>query len=363
MDSKKIAYEPIAGFDNVVRIPLEDIDDTHIVFQVLQDSFEVCFRDGKTRIVVDLQNVQFPTASLIALLVEATSRARRLNGDVKIINLSKSAKNNLVTFSPTSYLSLETEEKFALEDFQQTFVPQDEILENTRDEIIDAPQQEINGPVPEETHASIPDETPKQVEDKTTPLEDQTSPTVDIVEDPFIEQLEGTFQNVQAQPEPNIRETEQEEVAETSDPQETYEDKRHHLRVKSIAKNLYSICDFVMDYAEKTGFDKKEVGKIKIAVYEASLNVIEHAYRSNPENWIDVWVEFDAQKISIEIQDYGYSFEGINKKRYDVQSAMDKAQTGGFGLYIIRRSMDEIEYHADEERGNRLIMMKYLKPN
>jgi len=173
MDSQKIAYEPIAGFDNVVRIPLEDIDDTHIVFQVLQDSFEICFRDGKTRIVVDLQNVQFPTASLIALLVEATSRTRRLNGDVKIINLSKSAKNNLITFSPTSYLSLETEEKFALEDFQETFVPQDEMLESTRDEIIDAPQQETNGPVPGETHASIPDETPKQVEDKTTTIEDQ----------------------------------------------------------------------------------------------------------------------------------------------------------------------------------------------
>ncbi|MEE9165053.1 MAG: hypothetical protein V3U15_02200, partial [Nitrospinota bacterium] len=96
MDSQKVAYEPIAGFDNVVRIPLEGIDDTRIVFQVLQDSFEVCFRDSKTRIVVDLQNVQFPTASLIALLVEATSRARRLNGDVKIINLSNSAKSNLV---------------------------------------------------------------------------------------------------------------------------------------------------------------------------------------------------------------------------------------------------------------------------
>ena len=74
-------------------------------------------------------------------------------------------------------------------------------------------------------------------------------------------------------------------------------------------------------------------------------------------------MEVDSQKITIEIQDYGYSFEGINKKRYDVQSAMNKAQTGGFGLYIIRRSMDEIEYHPDEEQGNRLIMIKYLKPS
>jgi len=380
MDSQKVAYESISGFDNVVRIPLGDIDDTHIVFQVLQDSFEFCFQDGKTKIVVDLQNVQFPTASLIALLVEATSRARRLNGDVKIINLSNSAKSNLVTFSPTSYLSLETEEKFALEDFQETFVPQDEILEGTQNEIIDAPQQEISGPVPKEKPVSIPDEIPPQVEAKATP-EEQTSPTVDIVEDPFIEQLESTFQNAQTQPEPDPEKIDKEEVQEpsepppaqappdtqevieTPEPQETYLEKRHHLRVKSIAKNLYSICDFVTNYAEKAGLDKKEIGKTKIAVYEASLNVIEHAYHSNPENWIDVWVEVDAEKITIEIQDYGYSFEGISKTRYDAQSAMDKAQTGGFGLYIIRRSMDEIEYLPDEEQGNRLIMIKYLKRN
>ena len=380
MDSKNVAYEPIAGFDNVVRIPLEDIDDTHIVFQVLQDSFEICFRDGKTRIVVDLQNVQFPTASLIALLVEATSRARRSNGDVKIINLSSSAKSNLVTFSPTSYLSLETEEKYALEDFQETFVPENEILESTQDEINDAADQEVSKSFRGETPVSIQNESAQQIEDKAS-VEDQASPKVDIVEDPFIEQLESTFQNAQLQHEPNPDKVEKkeiqepteppptqaspktEEVTETPEPQETYQEKRHHLRVKSIAKNLYSICDFVTVYAEKAGLDNKEVGKTKIAVYEASLNVIEHAYHSNPENWIDVWVEIDAEKITIEIQDYGYSFEGISKKRYDVQSAMDKAQTGGFGLYIIRRSMDEIEYHPDEERGNRLIMIKYLNTN
>lgn len=378
MDTKKIAYEPIAGFDNVVRIPLEDIDDTHIVFQILQDSFEVCFRDGKTRIIVDLQNVQFPTASLIALLVEATSRARRLNGDVKITHLSSSAKNNLVTFSPTSYLSLETEEKFALEDFQEMFVSEDKILKNTQDEINDTADQEVRKSSAAETRVSTQDEITQQARDK-APVEDQASPKVDIVEDPVIEQLESTFQNAQLQHMPNPDKVEKKEIQEpsepppiqaspktqeviaTPEPQKTYQKKRPHLRVKSIAKNLYSICDFVTEYAEKAGLDNKEVGKTKIAVYEASLNVIEHAYHSNPENWIDVWVEFDAVKITIEIQDYGYSFEGISKKRYDVKNAMDKAQTGGFGLYIIRRSMDEIEYYPDEKRGNRLIMIKYLK--
>lgn len=371
MNSENVAYEPVPGFENVVRIPLEDIDDTRIVYQILQDSFEICFRDGKTRIVVDLQSVQFPTASLIALLVEATSRARRLRGDVKILNLSKTAKNNFVTFSTTSYLSLESEEKFALEDFHESIIPQDEIFKGGNETIDTSP---------EKTPGPSSDEVKKQIEHK-TPSEDDTSPSVDIVEDPLIEQLGSTFQDTQNMPDSNLGTIGKKEVQdpsipppsqtsskipealETPEPEETYLNKRHHLRVQSIAKNLYSICDFVTDLADKANLDKKEIGKVKIAVYEASLNIIEHAYHSNPENWIDVWVQVDAQKLTIEIQDYGLSFEGISKKRYDVQSAMDKAQTGGFGLYIIRRSMDEIEYHPDEESGNRLVMVKYLKSN
>ena len=46
---------------------------------------------------------------------------------------------------------------------------------------------------------------------------------------------------------------------------------------------------------------------------------------------------------------------------YDVQEVMDKRRSGGFGLHIIRRSMDNVEYHPDLVNGNRLIMVKHLK--
>jgi anti-sigma regulatory factor (Ser/Thr protein kinase) len=44
-------------------------------------------------------------------------------------------------------------------------------------------------------------------------------------------------------------------------------------------------------------------------------------------------------------------------------SAMDHRQTGGFGLYIIRRSMNEIDYQADRVKGNRLTLTKYINKN
>ncbi len=307
MAHSKIVIERIHGFEDVVRIPLANITDSKSIINILRVTFEECFNNGKTKILVDLKNLQFPSSSLIALLIEATSRARKFNGDVKIINISHSAKNNLATFSPLSYLSLEKDENYALQDFN------DSINEDAKPII----------------------------------------PAVDIVDDPIIEKLQKSIE------EPAIEKDVQKnrEVKKTVTNAAT----SNHLRVKSMTNNLYEICDFVTNDAEKVGFNAKDIGKIRIAIYEACLNIIEHAYHSNPDNWIDVWVEYDSKLFTVVLQDYGIGFEELNTQDYDVLSAMDHRKTGGFGLYIIQRSMDKIDYKSDEINGNRFKLVKYIK--
>lgn len=289
MTPEIIKIEPMPGSEDVVRIFLSEVDDIKPMLKVLQNTFDKFFNNGVSKIILDFKNIHFPTSSLIALLIEGTSRARRLNGDIKLINVSHTAKNNLATFTPLSYLTVEANEKYALEGFQTSSM-------NSGDRVI---------------------------------------PSQDIAEVPIIEKFQESFKEIK-------------------------NEKGYHLRVKSMPSYLYNICDFVTGYAEKAGMHEREIGKTKIAVYEACLNVIEHAYHSNPDNWIDVWVEYDNQKFIIIIQDYGMSFEFKNQKGYDVEAAVEGRQTGGFGLYIIRRSMDEVDYQSDHIHGNRLKMVKYL---
>ena len=339
MSMTHLPIERIPGYDHVVRIRLENIQDPQRLSILLHNSFEICFKNRDFKILLDMQKVQYPSSSLIALFVEASSRVRRVNGDVKFINLTKSARNNLATFSPISYLSLEGDEKYALDDFGKAMG-----------------EKKIN-----------------QMSTLQTQPQTQPLPSVDIVEDPIIEKLQNTFEqgnNIQTDVHgdaPNLEAVAKEEIVpnqkNVSEKDDRLEENNYHLRVKSETKNLYSICDFVVDIADKVGFDTKQLGKTKIAVYEACLNVIEHAYHSNSDNWIDVTVVCTDDKFEIQVRDYGIGFEGFdnNKKNYDVLSAMDGRQTGGFGLYIIRRSMDELYYEPNSESGNLLRMVKYMK--
>jgi len=318
MPETKIDFERIPGLEHVVRIPVESYRETQTLLDVIEATLDSCLKNGDSRIILDLKNIRYPSTRLIALLVEATSRARRAKGELKIINLDLKVKNSLADFSPADYLAIENDEEQALHEFGE----------------LPPPKKEKIIPASRIAEDDVTPDTPDRESDV------DFAP-VDIVEDPIIEKLGNSV--------------EQDGESKISEKR-----LRHHLRVSSEARNLYEICDFVTKYAEKAGFDSKDVGKTKIAVYEACLNVVEHAYHSNPDNHIDIWVEYDTEKLVIEIKDYGIGFEGFSDTSYDVFSAMDGRQTGGFGLYIIRRSMDELEYQANEADGNTLRMVKYL---
>jgi len=132
------------------------------------------------------------------------------------------------------------------------------------------------------------------------------------------------------------------------------------IRIPSRAESVYKACDFVMSRAAQAGIPQNEIGKIKIAVYEACLNVIEHAYRSDPNQWITISVKYDDFTLTITIIDNGEGFEAPTNGSFDVIEAASKRKTGGMGLHIIRRSMDNVSYDSDPVMGNRLIMKKNI---
>jgi serine/threonine-protein kinase RsbW len=131
------------------------------------------------------------------------------------------------------------------------------------------------------------------------------------------------------------------------------------LAIPSRPDVVYKACDFVVLISRRMGFSENEVNKIKLAVYEACLNVVEHAYHSDPTKSVRVTVFQTPQKLEVQVIDQGDGFEASNDN-FDVMAAAAARQTGGMGLHIIRRSMDEVAYQRNTHEGNKLIMIKYI---
>jgi anti-sigma regulatory factor (Ser/Thr protein kinase) len=299
MDNSTFRAEITDGLAGLVRFQFEKNNSQQPGSQPAIPAFERLFADGRRNFIFDLQDIPYPSSSLIAFLISATMRARSAHGDVKLVNVAQTAKNNLISFSSLTYLSVEEDENEAEEHLMMDGDGNDGGFEITEVSPLD-----ISTPGP------------------------QSAQSVGNIG--TREEVPGGMQH-------------------------------HHIRVESVASNLYRLCDFVTDHAHRAGMEEKEIGKIKIAVYEACLNVIEHAYHSNPNHWIDLSVQYSPDTFTIAIEDRGLAFSMPAHQNYDVEDAVQKRRTGGFGLHIIRRATDDVDYKADPVNGNRLTMVKKLR--
>ncbi len=97
-------------------------------------------------------------------------------------------------------------------------------------------------------------------------------------------------------------------------------------------------------------FSADALSDIESAVGEALANCAEHGYVNGTH--IDVRCSFDGEALTIEIKDAGQGFD-----RWDATDFVKPLSSAprGYGTYIMRRLMDEIEY---SERGTRVRLVK-----
>jgi serine/threonine-protein kinase RsbW len=100
---------------------------------------------------------------------------------------------------------------------------------------------------------------------------------------------------------------------------------------------------------------------LKLAVDEACTNIIAHGYTGMNPGSIILTLELDQRQVVMTITDFGHAFEPGEALMPDVAAGLEDRPTGGFGLFLIYQTMDEVRYEADED-GNRLTLVKWLRP-
>jgi len=360
MDGKFFQVETVETPVRCVKIRFEED------FAALNDSASVAvllaFEDfvnrhlakGYVHFNLDLTHLPFPNARLIALLLALTVRARRRQGDLKLFNLLPAAQKSFSNFNALHFLTVAPAAKKPtpppiLPSLPRAEIPRPQPLLAAETRAPQSPAMPVRASVTDIDLTEFMQTLPivssvEAVHEISAPAyhpemaEDETAALTEIAEPPLVEAL----------------------VQEIEAPAAAEDEKKFSLRVESQATNLYRLCDFVTAHAFAAGVSEKDIAKMKIAVYEACLNVIEHAYHSRADEWIDIHVRYSPAHFMIVIQDYGLGFEMKPSKDYDVQEVMAERRSGGFGLHIIRRAMDSVEYIPDAINGNRLVMIKQL---
>jgi len=122
-----------------------------------------------------------------------------------------------------------------------------------------------------------------------------------------------------------------------------------------VVRTVTSLVSARMDFSEERNEE------IKIAVGEAFINAIKHAY-SNKHNYqerINIRFLNYPEKLVIVIKDFGRGFDPyfvtVFVKRVDIE----QPERIGLGIFLIKTLMDEVEYDSSLTGGTQVRMTKY----
>jgi serine/threonine-protein kinase RsbW len=133
------------------------------------------------------------------------------------------------------------------------------------------------------------------------------------------------------------------------------------LKIKSRTENLSEIRDFVSLNAHEAGIPDAVVENIMLAVDEACTNIIKHAYKLSPEGEIIIKINYDKEKFTVTIIDYGKSFEPDRIPRPDLQKYYKEHRVGGLGMYLMKSLMDDVEYISIPGKYNQVLLSKNIR--
>ncbi len=121
------------------------------------------------------------------------------------------------------------------------------------------------------------------------------------------------------------------------------------------------VAECAVFMAREMNFQPSKIEDLNTAVTEACLNAIEHGNKMDHNIQMHVTITPTKKTLVVEVRDNGMgilddSYEpDINKKI----NGQDK--TRGWGLFLIKNLMDEVEIKSAPKKGNVLKMVLYRK--
>lgn len=137
---------------------------------------------------------------------------------------------------------------------------------------------------------------------------------------------------------------------------------RYQLTLAAELPSLPVFRSFIKTICtEHGGINDQDCYDIQLAVDEACTNIITHGYAGLNPGSIILTIQLEVDQVSIFITDFGHSFEPAAVPQPNVNAALEDRPLGGFGLFFIYQTMDQVDYETTED-GNRLKFIKRLQP-
>ena len=109
-------------------------------------------------------------------------------------------------------------------------------------------------------------------------------------------------------------------------------------------------------FAKMFGFSPARIEDLKTVVAEAAVNAMQHGNKGRADARVSIRMNLENDTMYVTVTDDG---EGIKKiyPKPDIDRIIDNLDPAtGFGLFLIKQLVDEVDFNIRTEKGNGLRM-------
>ena len=129
------------------------------------------------------------------------------------------------------------------------------------------------------------------------------------------------------------------------------------MTIDAAIENIPAVTAFVEEQLEQYNCPMKAQMQIDIAIDELFSNIAQYAY--NPKTGkatVRVEVTENPMAVVISFIDNGIPYDPLAKADPNVSLPADERQIGGLGIFMVKKSMDDINY--EYKNGQNILKIK-----
>ena len=130
--------------------------------------------------------------------------------------------------------------------------------------------------------------------------------------------------------------------------------------IRSDLREIGKVHDVLESFCTRHEIHQEAASEMDLAIEEVLANVVNHAYRGNPEREIRVRIQLQEGQLVAEVEDDGAEFNPLKQEAPDLDLPIEDRPIGGLGIHLVLSLMDAVEYRR-EDGVNRLVMKKQVR--
>ena len=131
------------------------------------------------------------------------------------------------------------------------------------------------------------------------------------------------------------------------------------LELEATVENIEKVTDFINAELEAAGCPARAQIQIDVAIDEIFSNIANYAYAPGTGGAVVVYeLLTDPRAVEITFFDRGMPFNPLENTDPDVTLPAEERQVGGLGVFLVKKTMDDVSYEYRDGQNILRIMKK-----